>query len=119
MSKSRGPLSPRLARGDGGLGTDEGSSSRGVQRRSGILTSGVISPGPPRQPTGHHQGWSQLQRSPPHRNQRGKGPGAQPRQGGTRERPRNLFIAYKKDSVSLDTPFIQTQPQGLTPNTWP
>ena len=33
--------------------------------------------------------------------------------------PRNLFIAYKKDSVSLDTPFIQAQPQGLTPNTWP
>ena len=50
MSKSRGPLSPRLARDDGGLGTDEGSSSRGVQRRSGILTSGDISPGPPRQP---------------------------------------------------------------------
>ena len=33
--------------------------------------------------------------------------------------PRNLFIAYKKDSVSLDMPFIQTQPQGLTPNTRP
>ena len=52
MSKSRGPLSPRLARDDGGLSTDEGSSSRGVRRQSGILTSGDISPGPPQQPTG-------------------------------------------------------------------
>ena len=38
---------------------------------------------------------------------------------GRKVEPRNLFIAYKKDSVSLDTPFIQAQPQGLTPNTWP
>ena len=28
-------------------------------------------------------------------------------------------IVNKKDSVSLDTPFIQSQPQGLTPNTRP